>query len=257
MALAAARQFAWNIKEVNVIKGKRNMMKTFPKGSYCSTYELILKILKNLSAPFASQICAFPSLQCQRKFSCSLETAHGYTRNDYFSYIYMIPTSIIKTLREYHGFLDEAELDVMANDLLKKDVFEVHHKGKCSTLGCRSVSRSLKVLPDEDQFPSFLVVLDGANSHRDRTAGNNVYLPTSLSMSQNTRYKLHGRVYSTSFTSEHFYTRCYRTIGGVVYLVDIDNLNKQEMKVLTSDPDVAERLIKDVTNTIYVCYKKV
>ncbi|KAF1800745.1 hypothetical protein FB192DRAFT_1343639 [Mucor lusitanicus] len=233
MALAAARQFAWNIKEVNVIKGKRNMMKTFPKGSYCSTYELILKILKNLSAPFASQICAFPSLQCQRKFSCSLETAHGYTRNDYFSYIYMIPTSIIKTLREYHGFLDEAELDVMANDLLKKDVFEVHHKGKCSTLGCRSVSRSLKVLPDEDQFPSFLVVLDGANSHRDRTAGNNVYLPTSLSMSQNTR-----------------------TIGGVVYLVDIDNLNKQEMKVLTSDPDVAERLIKDVTNTIYVCYKK-
>ncbi|KAL0137916.1 hypothetical protein V8B55DRAFT_1340244 [Mucor lusitanicus] len=234
MALAAARQFAWNIKEVNVIKGKRNMMKTFPKGSYCSTYELILKILKNLSAPFASQICAFPSLQCQRKFSCSLETAHGYTRNDYFSYIYMIPTSIIKTLREYHGFLDEAELDVMANDLLKKDVFEVHHKGKCSTLGCRSVSRSLKVLPDEDQFPSFLVVLDGANSHRDRTAGNNVYLPTSLSMSQNTR-----------------------TIGGVVYLVDIDNLNKQEMKVLTSDPDVAERLIKDVTNTIYVCYKKV
>ncbi|KAK4518543.1 U6 snRNP-associated protein Lsm7 [Mucor velutinosus] len=148
----------------------------------------------------------------------------------------MIPTTIVEELRDCRGFINEAALDVKFNDLFREKVLEEHQKGKCNFPGCDGVSTSLKVLPQDDQFPEFLFIQDGANFVSGRTAGNNVYLSTYIHISQTSKYKLHGRVYST----------CYD---------DIDNWKQQQMKMLTSDIDVAERLLKDISNTVYACYR--
>ncbi|KAK4521099.1 alpha,alpha-trehalase nth1 [Mucor velutinosus] len=148
----------------------------------------------------------------------------------------MIPTTIVEELRDCRGFINGAALDVKFNDLFREKVLEEHQKGKCNFPGCDGVSTSLKVLPQDDQFPEFLFIQDGANFVLGRTAGNNVYLPTYIHISQTLKYKLHGRVYLT----------CYD---------DIDNWKQQQMKVLTSDIDVAERLLKDISNTVYACYR--
>ncbi|KAK4513261.1 Ras- protein Rab-18 [Mucor velutinosus] len=235
-ATLTVRQFVWNMTEYKIVSGAPRMVKTFPKGHEGDTHDLASNILQRLSGAFASKICTFPSLQCERKVSCSVEKAHAYARDAFFEFIYMIPTTIVEELRDCRGFINEAALDVKFNDLFREKVLKEHQKGKCNFPGCDGVSTSLKVLPQDDQFPEFLFIQEGANFVPGRTAGDNVYLSTYIHISQNLKYKLHGRVYST----------CYD---------DIDNWKQQQMKVLTSDIDVAERLLKDISNTVYACYR--
>ncbi|KAK4521055.1 uncharacterized protein ATC70_004045 [Mucor velutinosus] len=199
-ATLTVRQFFWNMTEYKIVSIVPRMVKTFPKGHEGDTHDLASKILQRLSGAFASKICAFLSLQCERKVSCSVEKAHAYARDAFFKFIYMIPTTIVEELRDCRGFINEAALDVKFNDLFReKVVLEEHQKGKCNFPGCDGVSTSLKVLPQDDQFPEFLFIQEGANFVPGRTAGNNVYLSTYIHISQTLKYKLHGRVYSTCY----------------------------------------------------------
>ncbi|KAK4520330.1 uncharacterized protein ATC70_008464 [Mucor velutinosus] len=256
-ATSTVRHFVWNMTEYKLVSDVRQLVKSFPKGRQGNTLDLASMVLERLSSVFVSKVCTFPSFQCERKVSCSMEKAHAYAKDDFFSFIYMLPTNIINEMRDCHGFFNEAALDAKFNDLFREKVLEEHQKGRCNAPRCDGVSTSFRSLPQDNQFPKLMFVQDGANFVLGRTAGNNVYMPTYIHVSQTVKYKLHGRIYSTSFDGVHFYTRCYKTIGGIVYLVDIDNWQQQQMKVLTSDLDVAERLLKDISKTVYACYKRV
>jgi hypothetical protein len=70
-------------------------------------------------------------------------------------------------------------------------------------------------------------------------------------MTENVRYELHGKIYSTKPTGEHFYTVCYKTIKGIVR---IDNLRR--MEVLSTDEMESIRLLKSTGNTVFAYYKK-
>ncbi|KAL7309442.1 hypothetical protein PS15m_011524 [Mucor circinelloides] len=78
-------------------------------------------------------------------------------------------------------------------------------------------------------------------------------MPTYVNILDGARYKFHGSIYSsTCVTDLHFFKRrCYKTMDSLVYLVEIDNLGEQKMKVLTSDLDEAERILNVI---VYACY---
>ncbi|KAL7314905.1 hypothetical protein PS15m_006420 [Mucor circinelloides] len=76
-AIGNVRNFVWNMEEVN---GARKMVKSFPKGREGDNVKLLSIILERLSDVFAKKICAFSSMKCERKISCSAESSYSHTR---------------------------------------------------------------------------------------------------------------------------------------------------------------------------------
>jgi len=128
-AIGNVRTFVRNMEEAN---GTRRMVESFPKGREGDNAKLLSIFLERLSDVFAKKICAFSSMTWGRKFSCSAKSSHSHTREDYFSNICMLPTTIVKTLREHRGFLDEAALGNVFTSLFKDKVFEEQQFGKCN-----------------------------------------------------------------------------------------------------------------------------
>ncbi|CAO3622008.1 unnamed protein product [Mucor fragilis] len=83
-ATSSARQFVWSMTEQKVVSGARQLAKSFPKGLEGDTLDLASTILERLLSVFASKICTFSSLQCERKVSCSSEKEHSHVRDDFF-----------------------------------------------------------------------------------------------------------------------------------------------------------------------------
>lgn len=80
----------------------------------------------------------------------------------------------------------------------------------------------------------------------------------NISISPNSHYQQHGRVYSTFSTREHFFNVCYKTIiYRINYLIRIDKLRLDKHTIMiTSDMNKVRQIIKRCPGTVYVCYKK-
>ncbi|KAI9271112.1 hypothetical protein EDC94DRAFT_597220 [Helicostylum pulchrum] len=85
--------------------------------------------------------------------------------------------------------------------------------------------------------PLFLFVSDSANyTERNNIYVNSTYLPDKITLFQDVKYVLHGRVYVTSRNGHHFYTVCCKLIDGRKCLVRIDNLHNS-IPILTFGMD--------------------
>ncbi|KAK4510814.1 uncharacterized protein ATC70_005248 [Mucor velutinosus] len=72
-ATSTVRHFVWNMTEYKLVSGVRQLVKSFPKGRQGDILDLASMVLERLSSVFASKVCTFPSLQCERKVPCSVE----------------------------------------------------------------------------------------------------------------------------------------------------------------------------------------
>ncbi|RCH91010.1 hypothetical protein CU097_006753 [Rhizopus azygosporus] len=71
-----------------------------------------------------------------------------------------------------------------------------------------------------------------------------------------TKYILHGKVYSTEPSDVHFYTGSKITFSGTTFLANLDNLDGNNLQVLDTNENNFRNYLENPVNTVIACYEK-
>lgn len=152
-------------------------------------------------------------------------------------------------------FVGEKELDEKFNSIFLPDSVLHEKEFRCDFPEKCTGRMTARNLIDPLQTPPFLILTDPINFMQIERTEKNIYFPEIITICDNAKYILHGRVYSTSAEGSHFYTVCYKVIDNKPFLVRIDNLDNR-IVILTSNMDKARKILKNYPKTVYACYKK-
>ncbi|KAI7888789.1 uncharacterized protein EV154DRAFT_604503 [Mucor mucedo] len=237
-ASAMIRGFVWGIPSSI---DDDNSPHQFTDGEPACAIELLMLFFNNMSVEFKARIGGFKD-NVSRIHLCSENHEHNYISDTRFVDLLDIDDLMRDFLLDTQECSSEEEQEKEFCSVLLHHLVVREKKFPCTyETDCKGMVTATNEIIDS-HTPPFLFITDptnfvrrhesfSSNSENANINHSNIYFPENISLTKNSQYQLHGRVYSTSSTGEHFFTVCYKIIDAVTDLY-LKSINSQSLEML-------------------------